>query len=389
MSKRKVLFILHLPPPIHGPAIVGRYKQESKIINDAFDIDYINLQTSRKLGQIGKGGLGKLRIFFSLYWNVLSALFRKRYDYCYLTINAHGPAFYKEMIIVFFLKLFRLKTIYYYHMKGVARFQDKWLPDKLYRFQFWGARTILLSPLIYYDVAKYAPKEEVFYCLEGIPDNARKSTEAYLEDRAQKETPEFLFLSNLMLAKGVYVLLGACKILHERGVKFRATFIGGPIDISKEEFDEFITTHGLEDAVSYVGPKYGDDKIEYFERVDFFVHPTLNDVQPLTILEALQYSLPVISTPEGTIPDMIKDDINGYVVPKGKSEPLADKIEFLVKNPGLRTEMSKRARQSFDERFTLQKFEENFVNAMNQAINHFEGKNSKEVTTHEYSECNQ
>lgn len=349
------------------------------MINESFDIDYINLQTSRRLDQIGRGGFAKIFIFFRLYFEVLGVLLRKRYDYCYLTINAHGPAFYKEMVIVFLLKLFRLKPIYYYHMKGVSRFQDQWLPDKLYRYQFRKARTILLSPLIYHDIAKYAPEEQVFYCLEGIPDTTTKRTEEMIDRRLEKAAPEFLFLSNMMRAKGVFVLLEACRLLRQKCLQFKALFIGGAIDIDDEAFNAFALANDLQDHVSYLGPKYGKDKHEFFERVDVFVHPTLNDVQPLTILEALQYGIPVVSTDEGTIPDVIKDGETGYIVPKNDAQALADRIEKLLTDPALRLAMSRRARRHYEERFTVRKFEENFVRAMNQAIADFESSGDVEV----------
>lgn len=372
MTKPKLLFILHLPPPIHGPAIVGEYIKNSEVINEAFDIEYINLQTSRNLSHIGKGVLTKLSIFINLYWQVLKALLKNRYDYCYLTINAHGPAFYKEIIVVVLLKLFGLKTIYYYHMKGVKRFQDQWLPDKLYRFQFWKARTIQLSPLVYFDIAKYVPRDKVFFCIEGIPDFTRKNVDKLIELRLEKNTPELLFLSNMMKAKGVEVLLEACKLLHLKGINFKMTFIGGIVDIRENDFNAFVDEHDLKDKVEYVGPKYGSDKHSYFEQVDLFIHPTFNDVQPLTILEAMQYGLPVISTDEGTIADMVEDGVSGYIVPKADPNTLANRIEHLIKSKALRQEMSRAARKRYEQRFTLEKFEQNFIKAMKQAMTDFE-----------------
>lgn len=372
MAKPNILFILHLPPPIHGPAIVGQYIQQSNQINNAFNCEYIGLQTSKHLNQIGGGGVGKLLVFIRLYLTVIAKLIRNRYDYCYLSINAHGPAFYKEIIIVFLLRIFGLKPIYYYHMKGVKRFQEKWLPDKLYRFQFMNSRTILLSPLIYWDVEKYVPKEKVFYCIEGIPDAAKRSTKVLRSNRLNKAVPELLFLSNMMKAKGVFVLLEACKILYKKGHRFKTIFIGGAIDIDEYEFNEFAGSNGLQDYLCYVGPKYGAEKVDFFERVDLFIHPTLNDVLPLTIIEAFQYGLPVISTNEGAIAEMVKDGITGYIVPKNDPEALAAKIEYLLINPELRLKMGQQARESYEKRFTLQEFEKNLVTAIQSAINDFE-----------------
>ena len=52
--KPKILFILHLPPPVHGSSMVGQYIKDSKIINTSFVAQYINLSTSKTVDEIGK-----------------------------------------------------------------------------------------------------------------------------------------------------------------------------------------------------------------------------------------------------------------------------------------------------------------------------------------------
>ena len=59
--KSKILFILHLPPPVHGSSMVGQYIKDSKVvINTSFDAQYINLSTSKTIDEIGKNPLLKL-----------------------------------------------------------------------------------------------------------------------------------------------------------------------------------------------------------------------------------------------------------------------------------------------------------------------------------------
>ena len=58
--KNSILFILHLPPPIHGASMVGKYIQESKLINSSFDCYYINLATAGDLSDIGQFSLKKI-----------------------------------------------------------------------------------------------------------------------------------------------------------------------------------------------------------------------------------------------------------------------------------------------------------------------------------------
>lgn len=55
-----ILFILHMPPPVHGASMVGQYIHDSHVINEAFNCHYFNLTLAKNLNDIGKGGIRKL-----------------------------------------------------------------------------------------------------------------------------------------------------------------------------------------------------------------------------------------------------------------------------------------------------------------------------------------
>lgn len=88
-------------------------------------------------------------------------------------------------------------------------------------------------------------------------------------------------------------------------------------------------------------------------------------------LEAMQFELPVISTDEGAIPEIIIDGYNGFIVPKNDPVTLADKIITLVNDDALRKEMGFKGKQRFEEFYTLSKFEQNFTNIIQQIITDF------------------
>lgn len=370
MTKRKLLAIIHLPPPVHGPAMIGQFIKNSEVFNESFDVEFLSLQTSKSLDQVGKGGLSKILEIFRLYLRIFKTLLSKRFDYCYLTINAHGPAFYKEIVIVFLVKLFGIKPIYHYHMKGIVKEQDKWLADKLYRYQFNNGKVIMLSPYLHPDIAKYIPIEKIYFVPEGIPRFPADQLPPPKE--TENEVPEILFLSNLIRAKGVFVLLEACKILHEQGINFKTYYIGGIFDVPEKEFQQYVQSNNLSDKVSYLGPKYGPDKYAYFQQVDIFVQPTLEDCFPLTVLEAMQSGLPVVSTQEGAIPEMIVEGETGYVVPKNDPAALAEKIKTLVASAELRKKMGQAAKERYDQNYTMSHFEQNLSNTITKIMDDFE-----------------
>jgi glycosyltransferase involved in cell wall biosynthesis len=82
-----------------------------------------------------------------------------------------------------------------------------------------------------------------------------------------------------------------------------------------------------------------------FGAADVFVLPTLVEGMPLVVLEAMASGLPVITTPHGPA-DVVRDGVDGYIVPCADSDAIADRLERLYRNRDLRLEMGRNARES-------------------------------------------
>ncbi|MDO6739087.1 glycosyltransferase family 4 protein [Wenyingzhuangia sp. 2_MG-2023] len=361
--KNKILFCLHIPPPVHGSSMVGKYINESVVINNTFLTKYVNLGTSDNVDEIGKGDIRKLlkyiRIIFKIWYQLL--VFRP--EVCYLAMTAKGGAFYKDVVIGFLLKLFGAQLVIHFHNKGVSVNQHKKLDNFLYQKIFKNAKVVLLSQHLYQDISKYVIKEDVFYCPNGIPDLKLP----LIDRRKQNNTSvSLLYLSNLIESKGVFILLKALAILKEKEIPFTCNFIGGEGDINKNQFNAKLRSLNLQEHVQYLGKKYGEDKHEYFSKADVFVFPTFyhNETFGLVNLEAMQYSLPVISTFEGGIPDVVVDGKTGFLIEQQNITQLAEKIIELSSNPEMCYQMGRDGRVRFQEKFTLERFESNFTSIL-------------------------
>ena len=310
---KKVLFILHYPPPVHGAAMVGQFIRESERINSAFSCRYINLSTSSRVDEIGKGGIKKWMRFFSILWHTIRSLISYRPQLVYFTLTASGVGFYKDALIALTVKMFGKKVVYHFHNKGIRTRQDRWFDNLMYRMVFRKSHVILLAEELYIDVEKYVSREQVHFCPNGIPDMGKG-----FGLQKQNDKVEILFLSNLIDSKGVTVLLEACKQLKEKISDFTCTFIGGEGDVTAEMFEEKRNAFELNDHVQYVGKKYGADKEKAYSKADIFALPTYysNECFPLVLIEAMQFSLPLVSTYEGGIPSIVIDGETGYLIPQ-------------------------------------------------------------------------
>ena len=372
-SKPKVLFIMHMPPPVHGAAMVGKYIHDSKIVNDSFDCRYENMMLASSLEDIGKGGVKKVFNLVSQLKRFKKAIKEFRPDLVYITPNAAGGAFYKDFIVVQYVKRCLKKyspdaqIVAHYHNKGVASRQGKFLDNILYKKFFRGLKVILLANVLYEDVKKYVSKENVYICPNGIPETLRAEPVA----ERHNAPPKILFLSNLIVSKGVIVLLDALKILKERSVRFTCDFVGGETDeLDASRFAEEVKNRGLESYAFYVGRKYDSEKAPYFENADVFAFPTFyrNETFGLVNLEAMEYKLPVVSTKEGGIPDVVVNGENGLICERNNAESLATALETLLLDKNLRIQYGENGYKKFKSEFTLQSFEKRFAGILNDIV---------------------
>ena len=364
-SKPRILFILHLPPPVHGAAMVGQYIHDSELIHSEFDGRFINLTTASGMGDIGKFKFRKIFSFRRLLLAIRRTVKEFRPELVYVTPNAKGGPFYKDFVIVQTLKCLGCRVVAHYHNKGVAARQNRPLDDFLYRRYFKNLKVMLLSERLYPDVQNYVCREDVLICPNGIPCTAEPV------ERPVGDVPELLFLSNLLIEKGVLVLLDSLQILQNQGIHFRCKLVGGETaDLDAAKLADALRSRGLTETVTYRGKLLGVEKEVSWASANIFVFPTFyqNECFPLVLLEAMAHRLPCVATDEGAIPDIVRDGESGLIVKKHDAADLANKLEVLLQDASLRARMGVAARSTYEECFTLERFEKTFAECLKAAI---------------------
>jgi glycosyltransferase involved in cell wall biosynthesis len=99
-----------------------------------------------------------------------------------------------------------------------------------------------------------------------------------------------------------------------------------------------------EDLYRYTPHAPQDDLPSLYREADVFVFPTLIEGMPLVVLEAMACGVPVITTSHGP-GDIVRDGVDGFVVPIRDSEAIAQRLEELYRDPELRNELGRNARQ--------------------------------------------
>lgn len=354
----KILFIVPLPPPVHGSTVMCKHIKDSKLIKDEFDCDYVNLSVSRNMGEVHAFKFIKIWRFIYAYLDVLIKLMTRKYVLCYVALAFH-KSLLKDAPFVLLCKLFRRRIVIHLHGKGASQDAKSSLYRWLLKAIFKNTKVILLSWRLYPDVEQFVKREDVSICPNGIPGVN------YEYKERNNCVPRLLFLSNLIVSKGVLILLDALKILKDKGYSFVCDFVGGETnEIDARRFSEEVNKRGLNRFVVYHGRKYGEEKERIFERSDLFVFPTHEDCFPLVLLEAMAYHLPIVTTNEGAIPDEVIDGENGLIGEQKNPSSIAYCIERFLKDELLRKKMGEDGYKKFNQYFTIDAFESNMRNLL-------------------------
>ena len=99
-------------------------------------------------------------------------------------------------------------------------------------------------------------------------------------------------------------------------------------------------------------------KIKFFRTSDIFVFPTYYERETFGIvnIEAMSWGLPVISSTEGAIPEIVQDGVTGFIVNPKSPEEIADKIMILINNSDLRIKMGMKGREVYKSKYTPESY---------------------------------
>lgn len=362
---KKILFIVQLPPPIHGASLINSYVVNNPLIREKFSYKVLPLQFADAVADIGKFSVRKLLLIpvftAKLIWTLL--IFRP--TLVYYNFAPSGPAFYRDALYAVIIKACGIKLALHLQGRGVAGSSSKrgW-KRWLYRQVFKNTFPICLAERLASDFSnvhfgKYYVLNNAIPLQVNLP---RKKDHSY---------PTFIFLSNLLKSKGILTFLESMKILKQRGIYFNALIVGNNGDFTIGEAREFVNVNNLRDHISVMGPLYNEKKFEALCSADYLVFPSVyaNEAFPLTILEAMQCGLVTVSTFTGAIPDIIEDGRNGKLCGSTDPQDWANLIENIISDTRAVKCMGETARRDFHKKYTFATFDKNVLTIIQDILN--------------------
>lgn len=115
-------------------------------------------------------------------------------------------------------------------------------------------------------------------------------------------------MSNLTFDKGLQCVLTVVKTLVQSGENVKL-ILAGPINGKREQAAVKSASRFLGDNLDYRGPVYGEEKEAFYREIDCFFFPTRykNEAQPIVLIEAMSFALPIVTTDQGCIASLVSE----------------------------------------------------------------------------------
>lgn len=348
-NKKKLLLALPLPPPYSGQEKMAEIILNSEITKE---FEFIHVDTSNKQKTNEDRGRFKwvnLSSTLRISWDIFKAILKNRIDIVNLPLSCNTYGFIKYVCTLLPCIIFKATVV---SRLGASHF------DKFYASQNKLYRKIIRWGLTQTDCVIVRGKEQkkqfdnlyngkivcVYIPSTGIRGSAHKKN----YDFVTRTKINVLFLGLVSQAKGAHDLLKAVPKLVGEDDRFVFHFVG---DMVKEETnimflandsfdaDKFIQEKKIGRFIEFYGYLDGERKEYKLENADVFICPSYSEAGPITVLEAMEYGVPIIATRVGMLPEIFRHEENIFFIDFNSPEQIKDAILRIISDDSLARNM--------------------------------------------------
>ncbi len=185
----------------------------------------------------------------------------------------------------------------------------------------------------------------------GIQPELAVDTGRKVADRGQTTILQVLCTGRLVGAKGQAILILAATTLLKKGHRLHVTLIGDGED--RNVLEALVDENEIRQEVTFTGSQSHESVLAALRQSDVFVLPSFAEGVPVALMEAMAMGVPCVSTFIAGIPELIRHEKDGLLVPAGSVEALAEAMERLILNPQERAGFQKSALQQVMTNYNL------------------------------------
>jgi glycosyltransferase involved in cell wall biosynthesis len=385
----KLLVFAHTPPPHHGQSYMvqlmlagfgGDCRKKKTAMPSPHGIEcyHVNARFSRGLSDVGKFQGAKISLIFWFCMQAIWLRFRHGVNnFYYVPAPGKRVALYRDWLVMLLCRPFFKTVILHWHAAGLAEWLETSGQIRARALTSWLFKPVDLSIVLSnYNIADAEKllSRRIRVVNNGIPDpcpdfektlllhrRERVATRTKLfagESTADPVTVQILFLAHCTREKGLFAAAEAVLHVNRRiaarclPMKLKLTTAGNFVTADEQaEFDRLRKNPEFAEAIEHLGFVSGAQKERLLRTCDLFLFPTryLGENQPVNLIEAMAFGLPIITTRWRSLPEMLPTDYPGLVDDQDP-EKIADAIlKVLAEKSG------EQVRRNFISRFMIER----------------------------------
>lgn len=264
--------------------------------------------------------------------------------------SAMRGSFWRKSFLSIVALLLRIPVVFHLHGSEMKLFVDSqnWVVKKIIAWILERQSVVVvLSESWKSYINCISPKANV----EVLPNYVRMPPPF---EKLKSNFVRVSFLGIVGQRKGVYDLLPAfCEA--KKVVDSLRLVVAGNGEVSKAQ--KIADQIFISESVEFKGWIDGEKKLSLLRETDIFVLPSYNEGLPISVLEAMSYGIPVVTTNVGGIPELVRADVDGYLLAPGDRVGLTRALISLAKDEELRNKMGRsgfeRVRGGFSDKVIL------------------------------------
>ena len=190
--------------------------------------------------------------------------------------------------------------------------------------------------------------------------------EARIKLGLNPDVPVIGFIASLAPRKGHIYLLQAIRLILYSYPELKLLIVGEGLLPLKRKLEAFVRQNRLCGCVQFLGTRR--DIPLLLKAMDIFVSPAIKEAFGINLIEAMYMGVPCIATRVGGIPEVVKNDETGILVPPADPEALAKAIKELLSKPRLSKKYGEAGRKRVLENFTVDKYIEKLENLYDELL---------------------
>lgn len=358
----RIIVIGQIPPPHHGSNVMTKIFCQA-IDQIGYEYTLAQKKFSNRIDEIGKLSIIKLLNTPKIVINILLKIIKFRPNICIYFLSVKPPSLYFDLLILLTLQMFNYDIILYLHGKGYEKIwhkSNRYIKIYIKSVLSKCLGAIVLGEALKSDINRFIPDKRLSILPNCIKDRIISLPKVKMKKYRKLKV---LYLSNLIPSKGPIEFLKMAKKVSsiKKNVEFILAGGESPDNLFNQKVKSYIHNNDLAGKVKMTGAVYGDRKEKLFLDSDIFVFPTFFDLETfgLVNLEAMRSGLPVVTSSEGCIPEVVKDGINGFIIDPKNIDEMSAKILELINDKKLRYNMGSESKKLFKNKYTYDVYKDN------------------------------